>query len=1180
MSKNYHFTELDSREFELLCRDLLQRHLSNEIKPNFLFNSFPAGPDGGIDAEYKDETLFIVLQCKRYKKFKDLYRTLKNVELDKVKKLNCTRYILVTSLSLTKGEIDSLYGLFAGYIKSTSDIIGADMLNNLLSLYPDIELQYPRLYIRSMDILSHLLHAGINNRSNNKLKSFLEDLDVYVTPPTYSQAIQILKENHFVIISGDPGIGKTTLAKILSLYFFQEHKFKFTYITSSIKEAWDTYQPGEKQLFFFDDFLGSTRLGHLDRNEDRDIIDFIEEVRKSKDKLLIITTREYILKEAESQYSKLQGFDFAKSIIRQDKFTKSFKIEILHKYLYRRGVEASDIESLIYNKRFEEIVRHKHFTPRLISEFIKRHYNRSRRGFLFYYDLKDYLDNPYSFWEKVFKDLSPGSQTLLSIMVISEEPTLENIIYGSFKNAGKYRELYKKGFEKETFEDSLKELSDSFISISNNPKTRQGEEQFYERDNPSFRDSRFLEFQNPSIKDFTLEYLRTNEAMIEVLIKSAVAFNQLFFVFTPKEEDIHIDDYESEYSLTGKKIRLSIPLQTELQKKITIHFDILPVCRVEKISWHDDIVSYHIDEDIYNNRMEKLFVLCNNFSLQYNQSIKEFVLQKYLATIKDDRLYYELKDEEKLDTHITPLSLEERMLKVDIIHKLIPFHSFDAHFEIQNFFENIRFFKEFTMFDALGKLFPEEYSKFLSRNKKVLRDKMHIIIIDDVDYFLSEGTLKCERALDELIDMYAEDTFALFGFKLTKKLKQEINNIADEDLFRIGPKKQNPYPKSERRKEIIEDIDEMVEEFLYESDKSAFETMIPSFRDFEDTEELLNYLSKEVSDKTLINDLMVKIEDSNSGFFDQFIENTNQIDLLIQHITSNNNAFRLIEPTYKSLIDSICDNAKSKSEIDSLAYHITMFNMSVIGNDTIFRRETVEHLVALDKLKYTEADIDRILENPLIIKRDVWYKFVNGEAQNYLAALHISKLSDFERAKLYRNFADTDSDAFHTYSKLWANLLELDKDTFEKNILIPAFENEYNSFCSKKGKELLIHFLKREQYEFEYTYNQVEGEFFLLSSSSQGNYLVEELLTVFDWNFTYPHFEIAESMNVSIDPSGPLSDYILKSYVNKYNNYTIIVNKEMDNQFFIPLMSSSGIEERIVAYVNSLEKLIKELKGI
>jgi len=75
--------------------------------------------------------------------------------------------MITTSVGLTPENKNTIKELFHPYIKGTTDILGKDDLNNLLSMHNDIELKYYKLWLSGTNILEKVLHSKIYNQSTS-----------------------------------------------------------------------------------------------------------------------------------------------------------------------------------------------------------------------------------------------------------------------------------------------------------------------------------------------------------------------------------------------------------------------------------------------------------------------------------------------------------------------------------------------------------------------------------------------------------------------------------------------------------------------------------------------------------------------------------------------------------------------------------------------------------------------------------------------------------------------------------------------------------------------------------------------------------------------------------------------------------------------------------------------------
>ncbi|MYE06537.1 MAG: hypothetical protein F4Y04_04835 [Chloroflexi bacterium] len=251
----YDFRRLSPHDLELLARDLLQAAWGVELE------SFKTGRDGGIDLRYARAGANVIVQCKHYVEsgIAALRRAMRG-EAEKIDRLDPERYVVATSVPLSPGNKDAIVEVVGPSILSPADVLGAEDLNNLLALHPEIEKRHFKLWLASSAVLERVLHNASVTQSEFKVEQVHRDARRYVQSAAYSEAMDLLDRHGIVIVAGPPGVGKTTLADLL-LYRHLERGYQAVLLQGDAREGADRFQPGTKQVFHFDDFLGATFLG-------------------------------------------------------------------------------------------------------------------------------------------------------------------------------------------------------------------------------------------------------------------------------------------------------------------------------------------------------------------------------------------------------------------------------------------------------------------------------------------------------------------------------------------------------------------------------------------------------------------------------------------------------------------------------------------------------------------------------------------------------------------------------------------------------------------------------------------------------------------------------------------------------------------------------------------------------
>lgn len=452
---DYLFNTLNDKEFEILVCDLLSREFKTRIE------RFKAGKDGGIDGRFfSDKKETVIIQIKHYSDFSNLKSKLKNSELEKVKVLNPSRYIVVTSLPLSPKNKDEIKTIFEGYIQSTADIWGREGLNDLIKEHEDIKKHHPKLWLNSVTDIQNLLFNSTLGRSEEMLKDMSKQLQIYHYTSSHKEARDIIDKNKVLIVTGMPGIGKTTLAKQIS-YEYSSQGFELFDI-HNIKEAEDLFINEKRQLFYFDDFLGSNLLEVLEKNEDSHVVKFIKRIHQSSNKCFILTSRSNILSQGKQLSEK-----FSQENINQHEFEvqitslkKKDKAVILYNHMYFSALKSEFIDEIYHEQRYKQIIAHRNFNPRLISLITDTQKLKDKNKKEYWDFIHQSLENPREIWRGAIENQTTevGKHIIVALSLnndsIDKEFMQELVI--------RIRETFK--IQHESFDSIIKPLVGSLLN--------------------------------------------------------------------------------------------------------------------------------------------------------------------------------------------------------------------------------------------------------------------------------------------------------------------------------------------------------------------------------------------------------------------------------------------------------------------------------------------------------------------------------------------------------------------------------------------------------------------------------------------------------------------------------------------------------------------------------------------
>lgn len=569
------------------------------------------------------------------------------------------------------------------------------------------------------------VNAAYHTESKFELTEAIDQAASYVSTRAYRMALKGWERKKVLMITGVPGVGKTSMARMLALMYLQQQALEGYIWVHSIQDIYAHWNDAPRAVFILDDFWGS--IFHEDRTnqEENRLIKLLQRIASGKeDKRLILTTREYILQQGYRKHPELQ------EAVRQyahvcslDGYDADERAGILYQHLYTSGLDYAYVEYLYQQSK--EIVFHPNYDPRAMALFLQ---NVQPDGHPETYknDLLEHLDTPSAFWENVFIKLTPESQVAAMLLMISGA-------------AMRYDELKKSYDRFVTVNPTLsiqKEIGECVAELEKTLIITHFDE-----------DARQLviRFRLPVVQDYLYNRLeKYAQQYLVQLMPACCYYNQLVFLYRHLAKD-------------GSQ-----PAVDELVDRLLEEW-----CETEDVCIDDYSEYDYFSPDEIGGTFEcirRLYILMDLYDKHENPKLKkgiEEIAARYcanMAQLRYDGLYSDLWN--------LPAGLL-RMQKMGF--KYPESKVIDAYYAEAFSIHHI------DAMDCFEELYPAQYGEFMAHHREEIAARIDDLVLNEIEYLLD---LEMEDKVEILLHS-AEELYKKHGWTYTKEFEKQMFEWAD-----------------------------------------------------------------------------------------------------------------------------------------------------------------------------------------------------------------------------------------------------------------------------------------------------------------------------------------------------------------------------------------------------------------
>jgi hypothetical protein len=239
---------------------------------------------------------------------------------------------------------------------------------------------------------------------------------------------------------------------------------------------------------------------------------FLHRVHSNKDLRFILTSRDYLLHQAQAQSGRLStaAVNASEYTLNIEHYTRASKAQMLFNHIYFSDISVEERDALLYDDFFLKIIDHRNYNPRLIDLLTTADYV-SISGRPIRAAVEAVLENPQELWEKPYRThISDEGRALMLALFFSGGSTAIPALERAFERmTGAIGLEFVSADFPVKFRSALKELEGSVLAIQD----------------------RTVSFSNPGVRDF-LERAVIEDRFLPAAIGAITEFAEVNHTWT------------------------------------------------------------------------------------------------------------------------------------------------------------------------------------------------------------------------------------------------------------------------------------------------------------------------------------------------------------------------------------------------------------------------------------------------------------------------------------------------------------------------------------------------------------------------------------------------------------------------------------------------------------------------